>query len=251
MAASERPHRGGVVEEATTISTGQTVELPVRTEGTMLGAVFAAPRRAVSDLLPDGLSPIRATPAGKAAVTFLSVAYHSVDVEGLEPYNEFAVILPATHESSPGLPYLSALTQATDGYVWYMPVTTDPARAFGVEVWGFPKVVGDITHDDTGSTRETTVTIDGDRFVTFECARPPSMETQDTGFSYTSTDDELIRVPHRIDADAGLWPFSTDVSVTFGDHPKADDLRNLTLGPRALARVSVDGEAFFYPGQTV
>lgn len=251
MAATGRPPSDSAVQQTETLSTGHTVNLPVRTRATMLGATFAAPRADVSELLPRGLHPIRATPTGDAAVTLLSVEYHDIEIPDMDPYDEFAVIIPANHASPSKVPYVSALTQATNGYVWYMPVTTEPAKAFGVDIWGFPKVVADITHDDDGSTRTTTVTMDDDRFITFEIDRPPSIEMEDDGFSYTIKDDGLLKVPNKIDADAGLWPFSTNVSVSFGNHPKAGPLQSLNLGTRALARVSVDGDTYFYPGERV
>jgi len=251
MATSEDEVPSGADEGAVTISTGHTVELPVRLRASMLGATFAAPRAAVADLLPAGLSPIRATATGEAAVTLLSVAYREVDVPGMDPYDEFAVILPASHAAPAKLPYVSALTQATNGYVWYMPVTTEPSKAFGVDVWGFPKVVADISHEDTGGGRETTVTVDGERFVTLAVDRPPSFDTEDSGVSYTVRDDRLVEVPSTTDAELGVWPFSSQVSVSFGDHPKAAPLRSLDLGPRALGRVSVEGDVTFHRGEPV
>jgi len=251
MAKSEGTRLDPAGRQTETLSTGHTVELPVRLEGTMLGATFTAPKSEVSKLLPSGLAPIRATPTGDAALTLLSVEYHEVDIPGMDPYDEFAVIIPASHSLPSRLPYVSALTQATNGYVWYMPVTTEPAKAFGIEVWGFPKVVADITHDDDGSVRTTTVTVDGDRFVTFEIARPPSLDMEDDGFSYTIRDDQLHKVPNEVDGDVGFWPFTKNVSVSFGDHPKAEPLQSLDLSTRAVARVSVEGDARFYPGKRV
>lgn len=249
MITSKSPRTESTVQQTKTLSTGHTVELPVRTRATMLGATFIASKSDVTELLPSGLHPIRATVTGDAAVTLLSVEYHDVDIPEMDSYNEFAIIIPASHSSPSIIPYVSAVTQATNGYVWYMPVTTEPAKAFGVDIWGFPKVVADITHDDNGSVRTTTVTVDGDHFITFEIDRPPSMDMTDGGFSYTNKDGQLLKVPSRIDADVGLWPFSTNVSVSFGDHPKADPLQALNLGARTLARVSVDGDAYFYPGE--
>lgn len=251
MVTSENPQSASVVQRTETLSTGHTVELPVRTEATMLGATFAAPKSDVSELLPSGLRPIRATPTGSAAVTLLSVEYHEVEIPEMGSYNEFAVLIPASHSSPSKVPYVSALTQATNAYVWYMPVTTEPAKAFGIDIWGFPKVVADITHDDDGSVRTTTVTVDGERFITFEIDRPPSIDLDDDGFSYTLKDGRLLKVPNKIDADAGLWPFSNRVSISFGDHPQADPLRSLDLSSRALARVSVVGDAYFHPGERV
>jgi len=55
------------------------------------------------------------------------------------------------------------------------------------------------------------------------------MNMEDEGFTYTLKDEQLLRVPNKIDADAGLWPFSNNVSVSFGDHPKADPLNALRI----------------------
>lgn len=251
MATRKSPEAGTGNSWSRTLSTGHTVELPLETEATVLGAVFSAPKKALAELLPDGLSPLRATTTGKGAITFLSVEYRRIDVEGMEPYNEFSVIIPATHMSSSAIPYLSALIHGTDGYVWYLPVTTDPARALGVDIWGFPKVVADITHEDNGSTRTTTVTEDGELFISFEIDRPPTIGTQGSGFTYTVSDGELLKVPNEVDAESGLWPLSRCVSVTFGDHPRTAPLQSLNLSKRALARVSIDGDVRFYPAEPV
>lgn len=234
-----------------TLSTGETVTLPLSTEATMLGAVFAAPRQQVTALLPDELQPMRVTANGEAAVTFLSIEYHRIGNGEIDPYDEFAIILPAVHGPTTTIPYLSALTQGSSGYMWYLPVTTEPAKALGVDIWGFPKVVADITHEDTDARRRTTVTIDGERFITFETARPPSLETRDEGYTYTIKDDELLRVPNVVDGEVGIWPFSDVVSVSFGEYHRAEPLRELDISDRALARVSVEGEARFYPGEPV
>ncbi|WP_170977327.1 acetoacetate decarboxylase family protein [Halorussus salinisoli] len=232
-----------------TLSTGETITLPLSTEATMLGAVFAVPKQQVTALLPNELQPMRVTAGGKAAVTFLSVEYHRIGNGEINPYNEFAVVLPAVHEPTTTIPYLSALTRGASGYMWFLPVTTESAKALGVDIWGFPKVVADITHKDVGTRRRTTVTVDGDRFITFETTHPPSMETQDEGYTYTVKDDELLRVPNKVNGEIGAWPFTDEVTVALGESHRAEPLRELDVSDRALARVSVKGEARFYPGE--
>lgn len=118
--------------------------------------MFAAPREPVKKLLPDGLRAIR-VPGRNAAIAFLSVEYHRIGDGAIEPYDEFAVVLPAAHGSPAPVPSLAALSRGPSGYIWYLPVTTEPAEALGVDVWGFPKTVADITHEDDGSRRRTTV----------------------------------------------------------------------------------------------
>ena len=237
--------------EATADPTGESVSPPISFRGTMRGATFAISEASASALLPDGLQPIRATLGGAAALTLMSVDYDEVGAPGIEPYDQLAVFVPASHESPSRVPYVSPLTQGTNGYVWYMPVSTAASKRLGRNLWGFPKVEAEIVHDDEGSTRRTTVTIEGERFVTLSVDTPPTIEMEDDGFVYNRMDGQLLRVPSTLDGEVGLWPFSDAVSVSFGEHPKAEPLRNLDIGPRALGRLSLDGELTFYRGQPV
>ena len=246
MRGGDAPSR---TADSITLSTGQTVEFPLEVEATMLGVAYAASPDAIEALLPDGIRPIRATPGGDAAVTLLSVEYRDIGVEGIDPYDEFGVIVPAVHGSTRTVPYLSALTRAPSGYIWYLPVTTEPAKALGVDVWGHPKVVADITHEDEGSKRRTAVTVDGERFITMVVDRPPAIRRRDDGYSYSVKDGELRRAPIDVDAEMGGWPFTRRAAVAFGDHERATPLRELDVGGRALARFGLEGTARFHPGE--
>lgn len=234
-----------------TLSTGQTVHLPLEAEATVVGAIFAVPPVRAAALLPSGLQPLRVTPGGKAAVSFLGVEYHRVGVEGIEPYDEFGVVVPATHERRSVVPVVSALLGDPTGYVWFLPVTTEPARALGVEVWGYPKVVAEVDHRDEGSTRETTVTVDGEHVLSLSVSRPRTLSVEADAASYAVRDDTLLRIPTEIDAEAGGWPLSRGVSLTLGDHERADALRDLGLGGRAIARFGLEGSVRYHAGDPV
>lgn len=96
---------------------------------------------------------------------------------------------------------------------------------------GLPTVVADITPEDERSRRRTTVTADGEHVLTFDVARPPAMNRRDSGYVYSVTDDRLLRVPNEANGEVGVWPYGSAASVAFGDHPRADRLRSLDLGP--------------------
>lgn len=249
MATDDQPGEAG--PRAATVPTGESVRPPVSFRGTMRGATFAIPKTRASALLPDGLEPIRATLGGAAALTLMSVDYHEVDASGVDPYDQLAVFIPASHESPSRVPYVSPLTQGTNGYVQFMAVSTDASKRLGRELWGFPKVRAEITHEDEGSERRTTVTIDGQRFVTLAVDKPRTIQMEDDGFVYNRMDDQLLRVPSTLDGEVGLWPFSDAVSVSVGDHPKAEPLRELDLDSRALGRLSLDGELTFHQAEVV
>jgi hypothetical protein len=223
------------------LSTGQTVTVPLSTDATVTGAVLSASRKRVRELLPAGLDPVRVLP-GRAAVAFLCVEYRRIGGGSVEPYDEFGVVVPAVHGSSAAPSVVSALLGGPSGYVWYLPVTTEAGRALGVEVWGYPKEVGDVAIEDEGSWRRVSVTVGGDHLATVAVDRPPTIERHETASSYTVDDGTLRRQPLELRGEIGAWPFSDRVSITLGDHPRAARLRDLDLGNRALVRFSADAE---------
>ncbi|PSQ03947.1 acetoacetate decarboxylase [Halobacteriales archaeon QS_4_69_31] len=249
--ATTTPPPGGTSAEPIELSTGETVSLPLVTEATVYGAVFSASYAGVSELLPEGLVPVRATPR-RAAVTVLSVEYHRVGDDAVEPYDEVSVQFPAVPAGERAWPYASVFTHGvTEGYVWYLPVTGESATALGVDFWGYPKVVGDITHDDHVAGRRTTLAVDGEGVLTLDVGKPPTLDLSLEGASYTVKDGQLLRERLTLDGRMGLWPHTERVSLELGTHERAQRLRALDLGSRALARSYLDGEFVIGPGQRV
>jgi len=244
------PQPGGTVEEPITLSTGETVSVPLSTDATVYGAIFSADRGAVADLLPRGLEPIRATPR-RAAVTFLAVEYHRIGDDVMAPYDEFSVMFPAVEAGERSWPLASLATHGASGYVWYLPVTTEPAKALGVDIWGYPKDVAEIDHDDHVAGRRTTVTADGQEVITLDVEGAPGFDQRQEGASYTVKDGTLLRESLTLDGRLGAWPYSGQVAWELGDHPRADRLRELDLGERALARLRFDGEFVIGAGEPI
>lgn len=251
MATENITALGGTNGESERLSTGHTVDLPLSTQATMTGAVLSASLEAVRGLLPAGLAPIQATP-NRAAVTFLCVDYDRIGRDsGIEPYNEFGVMIPAVHDDTRTLPYVSVFTRGVAGYVWHLPVTSQPAKALGVDIWGYPKAVADITHNDDGSTRRTSVRIDGEELIDIAVDRPPMFAQSDSGASYTIKDGVILREQTELDGEIGFWPYSSKVSYTLGDHPRAQRLKELDLSDRALMRFAADTEFVIHQGDRV
>jgi hypothetical protein len=235
--------------DAVTLSTGQTIDLPVSMDSTITAVVLPADRQAAAELLPDGLSPIRAG-RGTAAVWLLSATHRNVGDGALDDYHEFAVMVAATDGPSAGIPYVSP-TLRTETYVWYMPVTTEPARAFGEEIWGYPKIVADIDIEEGERRRRTTVTVDGDHLLTFTMRNPPTISRSDTLTTYAVRGGRLLRVRADVTGELGVWPYTREFSYTLGNHPRAATLRDLALGDRAFARFHSDARLRFRAGEPI
>lgn len=247
----ETSNADGVDGERVTLSTEQTVSLPLSTRATMTGVVVPAALEGVRALLPPPLSPVRLGPT-TASVAFLSVEYHSVDGGTIEPYNEFGVLVPTIRESS-RTGFGSWLPGGIGGYVWYLPITTEPARALGVEIWGYPKVCGEIEITETSSRRRTAVSVDGEHLITIEIKRAPSLPVAASvgTESYTVRNGTVLTEPLSFEGTVGAWPLTTQLSYTLGTHPRADVLRELSLGNRALVRWYGRGTFDIHPGTPI
>ncbi|MDS0282830.1 acetoacetate decarboxylase family protein [Haloarcula onubensis] len=231
-----------------TLSTGHEIRLPLETAATVTGLLLPADSDAVVDLLPAGLQPVRVTPR-RAVVTLLAVEYHRIGDDAVGPYDEFAVVLAATPERA--RPLVPLATGEYGGYVHSLPVTTDPARALGAEVWGFPKSVARISHHDEGRRRTTSVVEDGDHVLTVDIARPRTWPATRETTSYAVRDGRLEALSTHMDGRFGVRPLSSDFEVMVGYHDRSATLRDLDIGDRALAQVAFEGTVTYGAGGPV
>ncbi|MBX0286913.1 acetoacetate decarboxylase family protein [Halomicroarcula sp. F28] len=229
------------------LSTGQTVTLPLETTATVTGLVLSADSDAVAARLPDGLEPVRVTP-DRAAVTVMAIEYHRIGDDAMRPYDELAVMLAATPRPSPR-PLVPLATGEYGGYVHSLPVTTEPARALGDEVWGLPKTVARISHHDEAGRRTTSVVEDGDHVVTVDIARPRTWPANHETTSYAVRDDRLEQLSVDMDGRFGVRPLSSDFEVMSGYHDRSATLRDLNLGDRAIAQFVFEGAVTYGAGQ--
>jgi len=232
------------------LSTGHDVTLPLRAESSGFGAVFSFPRSTADELLPDGLKPIRAT-TRQAAVTIGFSRYHKVAGTDVEPYDEVGIIIPAVPDGESTYPYISLLGHATSGYIWYLPVTTKPAKALGVDVWDYPKEVVEIDATIDDESGRVSVSKDGDGILSLQVSTPSTFSVSDTSPAYTSADGEIRQAAITFDGQLGIRPFSTAVTISFGSHPKVAPLRDESVGGRTLLRYGFEAETEFYDHEPI
>ncbi|MFD1642040.1 SDR family NAD(P)-dependent oxidoreductase [Halohasta litorea] len=225
---------GSDAESTRRLSTGQEVSVPLSTHASISGVVLSASAEGVGSLLPSRLAPVRLTPR-RGMVVIMSVDYSRIGRGEIDPYDEVAIMIPAVPDTG-RLPLLSALSGGVGGYVWQLPVTTEPACALGREIWGYPKSVAeiDIANDD-GVTR-TRLAVEGQHVLSLAVEQPPTRDRELSLSSYTVRDGELQQIPNTFSGELGLWPLGRRADWSLGEHAWADSLRSVDLGSRPLAR---------------
>ena len=230
--------------EEVVLSTGFRIKLPVRYfDWSWMGALFPASAAQVQRLLPTNkLKPVLLMP-GITMVALTAFEYRQI--AGVEPYNEFAVAIPVQYEPAvnvPGLPLvfhplLSPQWYRKMGmYVHHLPVTTRVARDFGVEIWGYPKIVADIGFEETGEIRRCRLRAAGKDVVILEINKSAAKARSLNFFTYTVKNGQLLRTLVQTQGEYSIPRFPGGASCTLGDHPIAQGLKALGMGKTAVGR---------------
>jgi len=224
------------------LSTGHEVSVPLSTQASISGVVLSASAQGIDTLLPDSLRPVRFTPQ-RSALTLMSVEYSRIGDGEIDPYNEVAIILPAVPDSAVAqLPLVSTLAGGVGGYVWQLPVTTEPARALGEEIWGYPKSVAEIEIRGVADQTHTHLTVSGQRVMSLAIDQPPRRSGELSLSAYTVLDGRLCRTGLTFTGSLGIRPLSRRADWELGAQPWAATLDSLALGSRPLARFGGDCE---------
>lgn len=227
----------GVNIEQVELSTGVRIGLPVRYyDWSAIMAHFPVPAAAVRKLLPTNkLKPAQLVP-GTAILSLVAMEYRQI--ADVDPYNEFGIMVPVLYEPTvniPGLPLLFPHWFKRFGlYIHHLPVTTQAAYDFGVEIWGYPKIVAEIRFEDVGQLRRCQLRAEGKDILALEVKKFDTRAKPMNLYSYTVKNGQLLRTLIQTQGQFGIARFRGGASYTLGDHPIADELQALGMGKKAV-----------------
>jgi 15-cis-phytoene desaturase len=236
---------GIVPQEVMFPSEGQDVvfELPQRYYkwSLMLGH-FPASAAAIRPLLPQGsgLEPVTIAP-GLGIVTIGAFRYERCAT--LRPYDEVGVMFPVRLRpalSLPALPLFRPEWFSDLGfYVWQLPVTTVESRDAGRTFWNYPKRVGRIafSEDQKQRRRRCSWTQDGAHVLTLEVRTSNTSRQLRNFLTYSVLRGRLQQTLVQTYGDSDESRFGLDATFSLGDHPIADEMRQLGIIDTAIGRL--------------
>lgn len=233
------PFFDGVTQSDVTIA-GQPAKMPIfYYDGTATSAMFAARLGALRRLMPDPrLSPARLAP-GLGAVAITCFEYRDTDIG---PYNELAISVvlnePWFLPNLPGRALIASLRRRQlHAWVHHLPVTTEIARAGGVDFYNYPKFIAGIDFQESEERRvcrlsegaEDILTLSGERIAT-----PRSEQFQ--LFSHLWMDRQPQSSEFKINAiEMGVSLSPQAATLELGErHPIARELADLIVRRRPL-----------------
>lgn len=221
---------------------GERVELPVRVrDAAIASAVFAVPADAAQAVIAySGLDVAEPLP-GRAVCSLAFVRYADGD---LGPYHEFAVafLVRAPGSAPPPGNRLRAMAAGVGAFIHWLPVNQEFTLEAGRTIWGFPKELADIPMDLAGRVKRCAVRFGGRTAIEVavkQGARVPAGSGTPTLTAYSCLDGVTRRIPWTVTpSDVRMRPGGA--KVVLGDHPVAEELRDLGLDrARALGTSTV------------
>lgn len=224
-------------------------------DNTTMTVTFTASTAKVRRYLPHReMHPVELYP-GRCLIGFTAFEYRSSEVG---PYNELgiAIIITYGRRSVPGLHVLrSLLKKEVSAYIWHLPVTTEPARIAGVEIYGYPKILAGIDFKRGDGRIECALSVDGEHVLTLKGKALPG--TRGKWLRYrTYSLKSGIPLCTNIYADPAefaqsLGGSSASIEVAPG-HPIGRELADIGLGTRpVLYQYSARNEAVLFAPRNI
>ena len=190
-----------------------------------------APTEKIKSFLPSKrMKPYRITP-WHSILSITAYQYRECD---LSPYNEVSIGVPVTiDEETPMFSgSLRSLPKSPKVYSHHLPVTTEIAREVGDEFAGYPKFIADIEFVEDEQWVTCKLGVDNQNILTLrgrklELEQAPRVRVHPITFrnGYILRSEFVISERGMGNSKGG-----EDVKLELGEHPIADELRELNLG---------------------
>lgn len=233
VATSSKPRATG---QPTYVIQGREVRLPVevRDATAAVGYYLVSAPAAQRLIAPSGLRVAHVLP-GKTFCTIGTMNYKDGD---LGTYFEIAITFFVQEPGVRMLPIIGTALGFARGniaaYIHRLPVNGEFTCEAGRTIWGFPKVVTDISLTTDDDEETATLRADGEHVLTQSMRiRGARSFPERTQISYSCLDGVLYRTPSTMSGEA-IGARFRGARLSLGTHPIADELRSLGLPKRAL-----------------
>lgn len=205
-------------------------------DNTAMTAIYTASTDKVRSLLPrHDMHPVEVW-KGRSLVAFTAFEYRRTDID---PYNEFSISFPIAFRKM-SIPVLSVLSMAArryfTAYVWQLPVTTERARIGGVDMYGYPKFLADITFRQEDGMLACDLSEGGQNILILKGKKLKTRPEKVNRFKTFSIKDgvPLAANVYMNPVEFALSVLPGAASLTLGSHRISQQLRELNLSANPI-----------------
>jgi hypothetical protein len=222
---------------------------------TSLTALYTASAAEVKRFLPHPDMRLIEFVPGRCLVAFTAFEYRKTDIG---PYNEFSIacVVRFRQVQIPGLSLARHLLKRSfPTYVWHLPVTTEIARVGGVELYGYPKFIGEIEFRRSEEWIECSLGEQGTHILTLKGKVLPTTRGKSMRYITYSLKGGVPLVTN-VCINPVEYAQSTDRSTAELEigtaHSICDELKSIGLGTRPLVyQFSPVNQAILFAGRSL
>lgn len=190
--------------------------------------------------------PVKPIP-GKAIVGFCALEY--LEIDKLNPYNELDILTLIRKKGEKWDKNSSTMNT----YIFHLPITDKDAFDLGL-VYGFPKLMANITFSNELNKRKCICEIDNQLMIETEIELP-KFQTKNSSIQivHNMKDGKLIKSTLEIECNAGKNELmKAKGSIKLGNHPISEFIRSLKLSKSPLlVQYSTDMQIRLNPSKIV
>lgn len=228
------------------LDSGKSLKLnkPVHySKGNACTIIFLANYRKVAhEMKIPGYKPVQPIP-GKAIVGFCALEYQEIDQ--LNPYNELDIITLIKKKGE----RWNKNSSTMQTYIFHLPITDKDAFDLGI-VYGFPKLMANITFSNDATKRKCLCVADNKKIVELEIELPKSQhQNSSIQLIHNMKGEKILTSKLVIECNAGKNELrKAKGSIILGNHPIAEFIRSLKLSKKPLmVQYSTDMDILLHP----
>jgi hypothetical protein len=221
---------------------GREVRLPVVVrDATAAVAYYVVSAPAVQRLIEGTGLRVASVLPGRTLCTIGTMQYRDND---LGPYRELAVTFFVREAGERSLPFVGTaiglLRGGLGAYIQQLPVDSEFSRDAGREIWGFPKITGEIAISRDEDEETTALTVEGRHVLrhSVRIAAGARSFVNRRQISYARRDGIVYRTA-SVMSGAGVGGGRGGGRLELGEHPIADELRSIGLPKAALFSTTI------------
>jgi hypothetical protein len=215
---------------------GREITLPIHyRDAEAIMAFFPVPSTKAAELLPTKRFRLVEVFPGTSVLAVVAFEYRDTDVG---PYNELGLCFPVLYNSRFPIPLVPLLLEkwypGLGFYIHHLPVTTEIAWRAGLEIWGYPKFVAGITFEENATRRICRLEEAGKHILSLAIKKPDHQRQEKRNLiTYSIREGEILKTVIPAQLKIGYTRLG-GATLELGEHPVAQELRGLTISPRAI-----------------
>jgi hypothetical protein len=201
-------------------------------------AIFPINAQRAKALMPNEIHPFRMW--NKALLVITVIDYRETNIG---KYIEYSIAIACTHGLKPAprlLPAIFMKHYGTGQYVVDLPVSSDVSVKGGKGIWGMPKHKANLDFKITEDKISSQYDLGGQLVTYFEINRPKNTRwpMSMSAPNYCAFRGMLMKSYIHFKGKLGFSLFkNAQARFVVGDHPRAEKLKTLEIGKKAIATV--------------